>query len=163
MITQPRFTHSLSRGFTLVEILIVIAIITILGIPAFAAYTNYNTTQTTVAAISDVVNALQTAKSQALSVYVPTGCTSLQSYDFVITPTSTYKLQATCLNPAVTHITIPNSTKTLPNGLTFTTTTPTISFSALTGSVASLDTITINASPVKTITVTTGGAIQVSP
>jgi len=140
--------------------LIVIAVISAVGIPAFAAYSNYSSSQSANSAVSNVTNALQTAKSQALSVYLPTGCTSLTSYDFKIDTTKTYSVHAIC-SLGTADITV--LTGTLPTGVLFTSSSDDISFAALTGaaSVVNSNSLTFTMTPAKTFTITTGGAIQV--
>ncbi|QQG40695.1 MAG: prepilin-type N-terminal cleavage/methylation domain-containing protein [Candidatus Levyibacteriota bacterium] len=66
------------KGFTLIELIIVIAITAVLSVVGIAAFVNYSRAQTLSAATSEVATMLQLAKSRAQSQVKPTQCSDTQ-------------------------------------------------------------------------------------
>jgi len=135
------FQFSISKGFTLVELIVVfsvVAIITSAGLASFAAYGNQQSLQI---AGADVLSFLQTARSRAISQIKPSSCAAatLDSYDVTFTvPGSDYALNAVCDGAE-----FPIGTKTLPSKLQFKSGSDTkISFQVLDGT-ANNSTVTI--------------------
>lgn len=162
------------RGFTMIELLVVIAIMAVLTSLGIASYASYNGTQVVQTAGADVLNLLNTAKSQAISQVKPSDCgdNPLTGYQVDIDTTSQqYTLTAVCLseaelgpspsidpsisptaNPSVTPSTIPAQnngviivTKPLPPQVNFDTSSiHTIFFEISTGTVTNPGTILIS-------------------
>ena len=61
-------------GFTLLELVVVFSVIAIISTIGVVSFTNYNKTQELNGAVSDVVNFLNTAKSNSLSQIKTAGC-----------------------------------------------------------------------------------------
>ena len=83
------------RGFTLIELMVVISIIALLVGLSIAGYSNFNKTQTLQAAAKDLKNNLRLAQNKALAQEKPTTCTCLSGYQVMIGPSS-YQMQAFC-------------------------------------------------------------------
>lgn len=130
------------KGFTLIEILVVVSITAILGVVSIASFTSYSDNRTLESATDDVVSILNTAKSRSLSQVKPAACgtQTLQGYRVLITiPGPTYDLLVVC--GTNTYLV---ERKKLPNKVTFMTgSTTTISFRVLNGS-ANPGTITLS-------------------
>lgn len=113
------------RGFTLLELIVVISILAILSVIAIPPILQYNTNQTLQNAAADLQQSLRTTQSNALSGVV---CTdnpsnlassrwSLVFTDPTISPPS-YQIQATCITPTPSPYPVATlSTKTLPAGV----------------------------------------------
>ena len=155
----PRLPRSLSSlamtkgfamtqmGFTLIEIVIVLAFVSIISTIGIAGYVQYSRVQKLNAASLDFATVLQTAKSRALSqVKVGGGscgqqASILDGYRIVISSDSTtHSLQAMCKvnqDVASTEDTTVTQTKKLPSNITFSlpgsASSATIFFNVLTG------------------------------
>lgn len=118
-----------SRGFTLIEFIVVLSIIAILSTLGIVAFVNYSRIQALNAAASDVATILQTAKSRAQSQVKPTSgvCSgpsapALTGYKVVVCPGGcpagateyVYKLDAVCDSSSQTI-----EEKKLPRGICF--------------------------------------------
>lgn len=116
-----------SKGFTLIELIIVISIVAVIATSGVAAFIQYSRSQTLDLARNEVVSMLNTARSQAQSQVIPNDCTSnsIQGYrvrfdrnaqdatlvDFI--------LEAVCNLPGGGIQTFSISTKTLPKNIAF--------------------------------------------
>ena len=150
------------QGFTLIELLVVIAIMAVLTSLGIASYSTYNNAQVLQTTAADVVNLLNTAKSQSISQVKPSSCasSSLSGYKVDIDSVQQqYTLSAVCTDQTVFVTTEP-----LPNQVNFDSSSiPTIFFAISTGTVSSAGTIIISGyGKTKTITVSTTGNISVN-
>ncbi len=88
------------KGFTLIELIIVIAVSAVLSVIGIAAFVTYSRAQVLTAATQDVATMLQVAKSRAQSQVKPDAgacaTSTLDGYKVVITATNIYKLVAVC-------------------------------------------------------------------
>lgn len=112
----PKFVFS--RGFTLIEFIVVLSIIAILSTLGIVAFVNYSRIQALNAAASDVVTMLQTAKSRAQSQVKPALCITppLVGYTVVIPSTRIYRLEVIC---GEARNVSPIDEKTLPANINF--------------------------------------------
>lgn len=112
-----------SRGFTLIELMVVISISAILGTVGIAAYVNYNNAQVLQTSTNEVVTMLNLAKSRAQSqVKIGTNCEfkmTLEGYKVVITASGRnyeYALKSRCSEADSQP---PLKTKSLPKDISF--------------------------------------------
>lgn len=89
------------RGFTLIEILVVLSVLAILGAFGFAALVNYSRTQTLKTAARDLTTHLRVAQNKAIVQEKPvgsTGCGSnaLTGYRLQFTSDTDYSIVAVC-------------------------------------------------------------------
>jgi len=107
------------KGFTLIELMIVISITALLGVLAMAGYSNYNKSQVLQTSVNDVVSMLNLAKSRAQSQIKPPQCTDvLNGYRVKISEASSeYALYVSC--GANDDHKIVEEDKSLPLGLSF--------------------------------------------
>lgn len=85
------------KGFTLIELMVVLSVTAVLGTLGIAGFVIYNQIQVLQSATSDVVTVLNLAKSRAQSQIKPSGCTGeLSGYNVVITTPRTYTLYVRC-------------------------------------------------------------------
>lgn len=109
------------KGFTLIELMVVITITAVLGTLGIAGFINYNQTQVLQTSSNEVATMLNLAKSRAQSQIKPSAlCPSLNSlsgYTVVITAPSSYWLELNCSNGS--HPTINEQSKKLPTNLSF--------------------------------------------
>ncbi len=88
-----------SRGFTLLEIIIVFAVIATLSAIGIASFVSYSRIQSLETAKSTLSSTLSLARSRAISQAKPTNCGSqiLNGYKVVLnTAANTYELDAIC-------------------------------------------------------------------
>ncbi len=116
----------LQRGFTLIELMVVLSITAVLGTLGIAGFVNFNQSQVLQSSASEVVTMLNLAKSRAQSqVKLGTLCSSslnqLEGYRVDISISSgSYTLSSRCLS-GVTELHDDLVTKTLPQDLSFNT------------------------------------------
>ncbi|HYM65199.1 MAG TPA: prepilin-type N-terminal cleavage/methylation domain-containing protein [Candidatus Sulfotelmatobacter sp.] len=161
------YIKSSKKGFTLLELIVVFTVIAILSTVGLASFVNYSKTETLKQAQNDLINTLNTAKSDAFSQIKPVQCVSytLNGYSVTIN-TSTWRSYS--LNVICSGNTFTLSTKTLPSGVSFNTgsgTPPTTStniyFSLLTSGVIGEGDIVLSGNgSTKTVTVTSVGGIE---
>lgn len=84
-------------GYSLLEMLIVIAIISIVSSIGFASYRTYQRRQTMESGVRMVKSDLRLAQEYAIAGKKPTGCTgSLQGYEFRRASVNRYRISAIC-------------------------------------------------------------------
>lgn len=160
-----------NRGFTLIEILIVIAIIVILATGSYSGLSRFNRTQNLNIARDTLYNNLNEARSFAMSQVVR-GCTidqTLEGYQisFNTSAPQSYTTSEVCRNATTGNLAPPYSIKTvkLPPNVTFGTLSGTpVMFRVLSGSVTTAATIIIrvggSGGPTRTVTVNNSGVIS---
>ena len=113
-----------SRGFTLIELMVVLSITAVLGTLGIAGFTTYNQIQILQSATSDVVSVLNLAKSRAQSQIKPSSlCSSsgsLEGYKVEILTPKAYTLYLRC-NESGSPVDklVEEKTKVLPSDLNF--------------------------------------------
>lgn len=89
-----------SRGFTLIELMVVFSIITIVSGIGFVSFKSYSDRQIIASNAQDIKLAVETAKFNAVSAVKKSGCTSddsLKGYNFNLYPdTNTYSVSILC-------------------------------------------------------------------
>ncbi len=150
--------HSIQRGFTLLELLVVIGIIGALTSIGLASYSSYTTGQAIQIASADMMHMLNRAKSSSLSqVKQPQcGANPITGYQVSFTvPGPAYTMSVRCNNT-----TYPVTSKELPTGVTFANGSTTMIFFPVLKGTSSPATITLNGqTKTKVITVTSTGNI----
>jgi prepilin-type N-terminal cleavage/methylation domain-containing protein len=108
------------KGFTLIELMVVLTVTAVLGILGIAGFTTYNQIQILQSASSDVVTILNLAKSRAQSqVKISALCGSsetLNGYKVEILAPKNYTLHLRCSG---VDRQVSEETKILPNDLSF--------------------------------------------
>lgn len=153
-----------SRGFTLLELLVVFSIIGVLAGVGFAAFTNYSRSQALDQAVQDIKIAIEKTKFNAVSSVKPASCTTnnktLNGYQIVFNPgNNSYTIYAICSSEQFQI-----STKAFPN-ITMVTTGPspvttctTLSYNTLSGYEGAACNIVISGyGRTKQVTVDSGG------
>lgn len=109
---------NVKNGFTLVELVVVLAISGMLGAIGFASFSSYSRSQEVGSAVREVTTVLSIAKSRAQTQVKPDSCTPFQGYrvDICVPDCSskTYTLSAVCQGASVMA-----ETKTLPQNVSF--------------------------------------------
>lgn len=159
-----------SKGFTLIELIVVFSVIATLSVVGIASFVSYSRAQTLQQATNDFIGVLNSAKARSASQVKPTptcpSSSTLQGYSVTVTLTgnaNTYALNVIC-----SGVTTIISTHTLPNGVTFNlatssppTTTTNIRFSILTGGVTGTGNVVLYSyGSTKTVTINSVGGIQ---
>lgn len=151
------------KGFTLLEIIIVLSVLTILSTIGIASFSSGSKAASVETALNDIVSTFQLARSRAISQVKPDGqgvCNGdLRGYRVEIKPqTNSYSLVLICENSTYTI-----STKTLPNNITFSNDPQTsFFFPILTGSVEGSGTVSIKGYNItKSVVVDSVGGITV--
>lgn len=139
------------KGFTLIELMIVLSITAVLGTFGIAGFANYNKSQAIQASASEVVTMLSLARSRAQSQVKPAGCIGdLSGYSVKISTPKTYTLYVRCsVGP---EIKIDQQDKVLATNLTFSSNVS-FFFPIKTGRVQTSGQITISSSDGKTKTI----------
>lgn len=143
--------HS-QKGFTFIELLVVISIIAILSTIGIASFVDYSRVQTMSNAVQDVTTMLQNAKASAESQLKPVDnvCTGapLTGYKVVITTVARqYYIVPECGGNEDGNVKI---TKTLPDTISFSSGSGYILFNTITGNVTSSFSFPISISFVST-------------
>jgi prepilin-type N-terminal cleavage/methylation domain-containing protein len=135
-----RSKTSCPSGFTLIEILVVLALSSLLFGASLAGYVNFNKHQVVLAGGRQVVSDLRDAQNRAANGVLPTGCTTLTEYQLTATAgANSYTVNAICSGPTTIKI----KSVSLPTGVTFQSAT-TLNFYPLNGGVGgNVGTITI--------------------
>jgi len=118
MFSKVSCQKSIVKGFTLVEILIVISLMAILMLTSIVTFSSFTKSQSFQTSISDVIALLNKAKSKSLNQVKPAECEedSVKGYQVVFTASSSsYDLAVVCGD--YTHIL---EEKKLPSQITFT-------------------------------------------
>ena len=110
--------HSLRCGFSLIELIVVIAVTMLLLGGLLISYNNYNQNQIVKQAAQTVKANLHLAQSRAQSGVKPTsGCTELTGYTVIFAQTS-YSIQAQCspegLVGSISSVSLPTTTSFAP-------------------------------------------------
>lgn len=157
-ITNLSFIIRKSRGFTLIELMVVLSITAVLGTLGIVGFATYNQIQILQSSTSDVATVLNLAKSRAQSQIKPSGCIGdLSGYNVVITTPRTYTLYARCS----TDVKIDEQDKLLPTSLSFNDSTS-FFFPTLIGGVQNLGSIIISGyGRTKTIWVNSFGGVSI--
>ena len=134
ILTIKKYSNNrFQRGFTLIEIMVVISVTAIIGTLGIAAFSNFNKIQINKSAISEVESTLILARSRAvsqtrLSSAEDSQCAAiskkLEGYSVKVSIDGrTYFLRSHCSNGEIPPIFFPPGTigdeKNLPEGLTF--------------------------------------------
>ena len=147
-------------GFTLIELIVVLAVAAVISVIGIAAFVSYNQTQSLNTAAADIANMFNVAKSRAASGVKPTtapcSVQTLNGYRISIIASSTYQLDAVC--PSGTSNILTN---TLPSTIIFTSPSTAFTFSVLTGGFSGAGTIVLSGfGQSKTITVDSSGYVK---
>lgn len=147
------------RGFTLIEILVVMAILLVGLTAGMASYSRFGEAKKLDTTAAEVESLLNNARINAVTqTYPPVSiaCSSLQSYSIKIIAVNSYEMDVYCDG---TGSTIPGKTKILPTGVTFAATGEVV-FLVGSGTSPAAKTITINGTGgSKTITIDLMGNI----
>lgn len=111
------FSHSLNKGFTLIELMIIFLISSVVVSIGVNSFTTYSHTQTYNQALSDVISMLKNTRSRAISQVKPAGCGANPLLGFEVeftVPGRTYRQNALC---GASRIML--SEKNLPSGINF--------------------------------------------
>lgn len=115
-----------SHGYTLIELLIVIAIVAILFTIGYVSFRDYSQEQSLLSAVRTIRTDVLSTKELALSGDKPSTCnTILNNYKFSITSGTTYSITANCSpndDISVKDVTVPAGftlTAPTPNPITF--------------------------------------------
>ena len=165
---RNKFGMTTEKGFTLIELMVVLSVTAVLGTLGIAGFVIYNQIQVLQSATSDVVTVLNLAKSRAQSQIKPSGyCTassddSLSGYNVVISAPSRYALKLRCSETGEAGETvIVGQDKSLPASLSFRNSTS-FFFPVLTGGVQNPSSITVDGyGRYKTITVNSFGGVSI--
>lgn len=153
---------NIQKGFTLIEISIVISILAIISTVGLASFVNYSRKQTLQSSADQLITTLNLAKSRAFSQVKPQECNSqpLNGYKVVISETNnSFELDAVC-SGNVFKI----SESSLYQGLSFSgsdTTSTSFLFPVISGGVIGSGTVVITGfGMTKTITVDSIGNVK---
>ncbi len=148
---------STSRGFTLIEIVVICAIFFIVTTVGMVSFTQFTSSQTLQSSSQDIISILNTARINAVTQTMPGACTQqLQRYSVKFIPPITYEMWAYCNG---TGSVLKN--QKLPDGVTFNTgTSAEITFLVASG-LSSGGTINLkDASSTRSVQVDTAGNIS---
>ncbi len=155
----------MKKGYTLIELVIVIAIMAILFTIGYGNFQDYSRQQALISAVRTVQTDLRTTQESAIAGNKPAACnTFLNGYRFRVISGSTYAIEASCTpnnNISVKQV-------TMPNGMTIGTPNPNpIFFKSLahgtnigTGGTASIVITQTLTGRTRTITIGANGNVQ---
>jgi len=137
-----------SNGFTLIELMVVLALISLMSVVAIASFVKFNQSQTFQAGVNDFITALNFARASAASQVKPKtsalnckASSSLSYYKVTINTVSSYSVVAVCGDGNVTV-----STYSFPQNVQFSggDVAKNIVFSILTGGATGANQVTIS-------------------
>ncbi|HEY4504535.1 MAG TPA: prepilin-type N-terminal cleavage/methylation domain-containing protein [Candidatus Paceibacterota bacterium] len=99
MIIKQFKIQNYSAGFTLIELIVVLAVAAVISLVGIAAFVLYSQSQSLNATAADIANMFNVAKSRAASGVKPSSCVSqtLSGYKIsLVTSGDTYGLYAVC-------------------------------------------------------------------
>lgn len=105
---KKKLAHS--RGYTLIELLIVMAIMGILFTVGYLSFQDYSRRQSLIAAGRGIRVDIKAAVESAVAGNKPSTCSNvLNAYQFWVTSTTTYEIDARCSlgNVVIKQVTIP--------------------------------------------------------
>ena len=146
----------MNKGFTIIELLVMMGIILLLGGGVVAAFNNFNENQRVKQAALAVKSNLRFAQNKALSGEKPSGCGTLVGYTVTFAATS-YVIQAQC-DSGLVGASISTS---FPSGVSFVPVPSSLTFAVLTGRIAGSTSITLSGLN-KTYSLTVSGSGNVS-
>lgn len=148
-----------SKGFTLVELLVVFSVLSILAVSSLVSFTSYSRSQAVNNEKNALITTLNVARSRAQSQVKPASCAgqTLSGYMVSInTSSETYTLRAFCSSSIQ-----PISTTTLPSGVEVFSASPADYFFPILTGAATNGTIVISGYGInQTITVNSNGTIN---
>lgn len=154
------------KGFTLIELMVVLSVTAVLGTLGIAGFTTYNQVQILQASSSDVASILNLAKSRAQSQVKPSSlCSSsatLEGYKVEVLTPQSYTLYVRCneLGSSVDKK-VNEEARILPSGLSFTSNVS-FFFPVQTGGVQTAGQIIISGyGRSKTVTVNSLGGVSI--
>lgn len=159
------------KGYTLVELLIVVSLVGILSAVGVASYISFNRNQVVLQTAKKVVQDLRLAQSLAANNQKPLqsdgtldpACEMLVNYAFEVDSATSYHLQLNCSNNYTPQS--PVKSVELPSGMTFNTSALSVKFLPLQKGIVSSGPLTLQVmgfNKTKIITIDPGGAINVS-
>lgn len=156
-----------TKGFSLIELLVVVSVIGVLSTLGIAGFSKYNDIQIVQAAANDVATTLNLAKSRALSQVKLGTCTfldNLEKYEVKIDMSGSFNVYQLIIHCSGFLDTIEN--KTLPKNVQFITvgtTITSISFPVLAGGVEAGGQVEIGlpGGPTKKILIDSVGGIKI--
>lgn len=161
-----KLIHNSEKGFSLLEMIIVLSVLTILATIGIASFSSGSKTASMETASSDVVSVFQLARSRAISQVKPDDvmvCNGeLLGYEVDIdTNTNEYALKVACGSRENSNVIV---NKVLPNNVTFNSSSQTsFFFPILTGNVEGSGVVTINGyGMTRSITIDTVGGITLN-
>ena len=122
---RNKFGMTTERGFTLIELMVVLSVTAVLGTLGIAGFTTYNQVQILQSATSEVVSVLNLAKSRAQSQIKPSNlCSSsgsLEGYKVEILAPKNYTLYLRCnvSESSTKDEPVDEEAKVLPSDLNF--------------------------------------------
>lgn len=168
MAEKPKFSYFLGKGFTLIELMVVIMIMVLVFAVGFANYRGFQRRKVLEGAVEALKGDLRFTQQQALSSNKPAGCAStesLNSYIFRFVNSTSYEIVARCL-PGPNDVTVKAASDTNIStkypGVTINS-FPDVVFNLLGRGVVSDVTITLSQPAVgnsETIDITEGGEIK---
>jgi type II secretion system protein H len=110
----PSYKSITTKGYTLIEILIVFVIVGILFTIGYSSFQDYSRQQALLNVVRSIQTDLRSAQESAIAGNKPAGCSVLlNGYQFSVTSANTYEIDANCTSNRIQVKTI-----TLPAGIT---------------------------------------------
>lgn len=147
-IIKAFLSNQKSNGFTIIELVLVMAILSIIAGSSFVGFSQYNKTLKLNAEAENLKTNLNEAKSSALSGFI-NNCNnpgkSLYGYQLSIKNASQYSISEVCAVAGVpqTPIELTNKIFNLQSGITFTAVGTSVTFLAVTGIPVGAQTFTL--------------------
>ena len=160
------FNFGRQRGFTLIELMVVLSVTAVLGTLGVAGFINYNQVQVLQSSANDVATMLNLAKSRSQSQIKPTSLCptqSLDGYKLIIAADSEgkYRKYTLYIRCSGADIKVSQQDKTLPSDLTFSS-YPSFLFPVVKGGVQTADQVVISGyGRSKTIIVNSLGGVNI--
>ncbi|MCL6096138.1 MAG: prepilin-type N-terminal cleavage/methylation domain-containing protein [Patescibacteria group bacterium] len=154
-----------SKGFTLLELIIVFSVISILSTVGIASFVDYSRAQSLQSAASSLESTLNLAKSRANSQVKPSLCSTetLSGYQVDVLSDTTYSLSVVCLGVhAIQTTALPDNGKIKFNLGAGQTTATSIFFPIIKGGVRGAGNIVLTGyNQSKCVNVSSGGVVKV--
>ncbi|MEI6533667.1 MAG: type II secretion system protein, partial [Candidatus Roizmanbacteria bacterium] len=92
-----------NKGFTLIEILVMLTIVSVLSVTSLVAYSKFTEESSMKQEVLHIVDTIELAKSNARGKRLASDCITILSYDFIVSSNNKYSTALRCNSASGIH------------------------------------------------------------